>query len=64
MSFTSSCRDGNFDMGNEMYKEFTSVSGYFCYGLFLIGEDDFRTRGMAAIWELPARHKATEDMFY
>ena len=51
-------------MGNEMYEEFTSVSGYFCYGLFSFGEDSFETRGMAGVWELPARHKATVDTFY
>ena len=64
MYFTSSCRDRSADMSNGMYEEFTSVSCYFCYGLFLIGKDGFETREMAGVWELPAGHKATEDTFY
>ena len=36
-------------MSNGMYEEFTSVSGYFCYGLFSIGEDGFVTRRMAGV---------------
>ena len=36
-------------MSNEMYEEFTSVSSYFCYLLFSIGEDGFGTREMAEV---------------
>ena len=64
MYVTSPCGNGSIDVGNVMHEEFTSVLGYFCYGLFLIGEDGFGTKWMTGVWELPARHKDTEDKFY
>ncbi|KAL0758924.1 hypothetical protein Bca101_075074 [Brassica carinata] len=37
MSFTSSFGSGGFNLGNEMYEEFKTVSSYVCNGLFSIG---------------------------
>ena len=49
MSFTAPFGDGGIDLGNEMHEKFKTVSGYVCNGLFSIGEDGFRTRGMTSI---------------
>ena len=43
-------------MGNGVYEEFASVSGHVCNGLFSIGEDGFRTRGMTNICKLFGRY--------
>ena len=43
MSFTSSFRGGDFDLGNGTYEEFKTVSGYVYNGLFSIGKDTFGT---------------------
>ena len=49
MSFTFSFGGGGINLGNGMYEEFKTVSGYFCDGLFSIGEDGFGNRRMASI---------------
>ena len=56
MSFTSTFGGGGINLGNGMYEEFKTVSGYVCNGLFSIGEDGFGTKRMASIWKLPGRH--------
>ena len=56
MSFTSSFGGGFFDLGNGMYEEFKTVSGYVCNGLFSIGEDGFGTWRMNRIWKLSGRY--------
>ena len=50
-------------MDNEVYEEFTSVSGHICYRLFSTGEDGFRIRKMAGVQKLSGRHKDFEDKF-
>ncbi|WZY92957.1 hypothetical protein YC2023_065286 [Brassica napus] len=49
MSFTTSFGGGSFDLGNEMYEEFTTVLGYVCNGLLSVGKDGFGTRRIASI---------------
>ena len=49
MSLTPSFGGGGFNLGNEMYEEFKTVSGYVCNRLFSIGEDGFGTRRMTSI---------------
>uniref|UniRef100_A0A0D3CP55 Uncharacterized protein n=1 Tax=Brassica oleracea var. oleracea TaxID=109376 RepID=A0A0D3CP55_BRAOL len=36
MSFTSTFGGGDINLGNRMYKDFMTVSGYVCNGLFSI----------------------------
>ena len=50
MSFTASCRDGDINLGNGMHEKLKTVSGYVYNGLFSIGEDGFRTKGMTSIF--------------
>ena len=50
-------------MGDRVYEEFTSISGYICYRLFSIGEDGFRTRRVVGVWKLSGWYKDVEDMF-
>ena len=51
-SLSSPCRDGSTTLGNGMYEELTSISGYVCNGLFSIGEDSFGTRRMTTFCKL------------
>ena len=44
MSFTSSFGGVGFDLGNGIYEEFKTVSGYVCHGLFSIGEYGFQNQ--------------------
>ena len=54
MSLASSFGDGGINSGNEMYKEFKTVSGYVCNGLFsvMVSEPE----------ELPAFESYLEDI--
>ena len=61
MSFTSSLGGGGFDLGNGMYEELMTVSGYVCNGLFSIGEDGFGTRRMASFRKLSGRYQASSE---
>ena len=56
MPLTSSFGDRYFNLGNGMYEKLKAVLSYVCDGLFSIGEDGFRTIGMASIWKLPVRY--------
>ena len=47
-------------MGNGMYEELTSISGYICNGLFSIGEDGFGTKRMTSFCKLFKRYKDPE----
>ena len=63
MSLTSSLGGRGVDLGNGMYEELTTVSGYVCNGLFSIGEDGFGTRRMASIWKLSGRYQPFTKKF-
>ena len=56
MPLTSSFKDRDFNLGNEMYEKLKAVSGYVCNGLFSIGEDGFlnqmNDQHLKATWKI------------
>ena len=56
-------KDGSATLGNGMHEEFTSISGYFCNGLFSIGENVFGTRRMTIFCKLFGRYQDPEKKF-
>ena len=58
--FLFSCGGESATLGNEVYEEFTSVSGHVCNELFSISEDGFGTRRMTMFCKLFGRYQDPE----